>query len=141
MRAQGISRVDGGGCCGTLATRWWLKLWAKRHLPHRLMERGRRLRWRARSRLERAWAEGSAILMRVLSSSMRTAILRNALRMVSKVAVRQIERWRGAPEFVQEPVKPPYEGTDGTDWLPSGGRRCGRRLANPAQPNGILNLC
>ena len=25
MQAQRISRVDGGGCCGTLATRWRLK--------------------------------------------------------------------------------------------------------------------
>ena len=44
--------------------------------------------------------------MRVLSSSMRTAILRNAQRMVSKVAVRQIERFGAVPEFVQEPVSP-----------------------------------
>ena len=41
---------------------------------------------------------GIAILMRVLSSSNgRTAILRNAQRMVSKVAVRQIERFGAAP--------------------------------------------
>src|SRR5262249_36696014 len=35
--------------------------------------------------------------MRVLSSWMRTAILRNVQRMVSKVAVRQIERFGAAP--------------------------------------------
>jgi hypothetical protein len=35
--------------------------------------------------------------MRVLSSSMRTATLRNVQRMVSKVAVRQIERFGAAP--------------------------------------------
>src|SRR6266540_4329860 len=53
-RAHGISRIDGGGCSGTLATRWRLRLRAGAALAALLMDRRRRLRWRARSRLERA---------------------------------------------------------------------------------------
>src|SRR6266545_3313096 len=53
-RAHGISRIDGGGCSGTLATRWRLRPRAGAALAALLMDRRRRLRWRARSRLERA---------------------------------------------------------------------------------------
>ena len=35
MQAQGISRVDGGGCSGTLATRLVVEAEGReRHLPH-----------------------------------------------------------------------------------------------------------
>src|SRR5262249_35491318 len=53
-RAHGISRIDGGGCSGTLAARWRVRLRAGAALAALLMDRRRGLRWRARSRLERA---------------------------------------------------------------------------------------
>ena len=48
------------------------------------------------------WAEGSAILMRAWNSSLRTA---NAQRMVSKVAVRQIEHFGAAPVSSSHPCE------------------------------------
>src|SRR5262249_19687543 len=92
MTSAGLTAVD---ALGHWRRVWRLELGARAALAASLMDRRRRLRWRARSRLERS-DEGSAILMRVLSSWMRTAILRNAQRMVSKVAVRQIERFGAA---------------------------------------------
>src|SRR5262249_39587112 len=97
MRAHDISRVDGGGCSGTLATRLEVGAGGESgtcriaHGPQAAIEVARAVK---------AWTFGygcgSAILMRVFSSWMRTAILRNAQRMVSKVAVRQIERFGAA---------------------------------------------
>src|SRR5215471_406541 len=86
MTSAGLTAVD----AGTLAR-------ARAALAASLMDRRQRLRWRARSRFERSdRLRAAPILMRVLSSWMRAAILRNVQRMVSKVAVRQIERFGAA---------------------------------------------